>query len=54
VLNTTVLGYVVLCGSMGVLYVYMYIYYGGWDASNFQYIFSTDGFMLTCFGGSGI
>jgi hypothetical protein len=50
-LNIIVLGYV-LCGDVGVFYAYMYISFGGWDASNFQYIFNTGGFVPTCFGSS--
>jgi hypothetical protein len=51
VLNIIALGYVQY-GDVGVLYAYMYMSLRGRGASNFQYIFSTDGFMLTCFGGS--
>jgi hypothetical protein len=47
-LSDILVGYV-LCGNVGFLYAYMYMSLGGWSVSNFQYIFSTDVFVLTCF-----
>jgi hypothetical protein len=45
----------VICGDLCVLVRITYIVcvsFWGVGVSNFQYTFSTDGFVLTCFGGS--